>query len=183
VLAVALLLLGYVAYSTYVPQADRILPADDETSPQVRPNEPTATVPAVPPSEQGAEPQALPQQNTGPLERPPSPAPQPAERATPEAVPEPQQSPVAAAPDTAASSELVIVVDGESWLEIQDATGASRYSSLVQGPRTLAIEGTPPFNLLIGNAPAVEVRYAGEIVALRPHTRGRVARLTVPATP
>jgi cytoskeleton protein RodZ len=202
VLAVALLLLGYVAYNAYPPrETDRLAVSAvvDDAPPQALSEEPSAPA-APPPREEASEPVSA--QRSEPAEQSPPQVLEPAPvsgASAPPAVsqPEPQEATEADAPDTSSTPsdagdtpdasgalpKLVIAVDGESWLEVRDATGARRHVSLVQGPRTLRIDGTPPFSLVIGNAAAVEVRYAGEPIPLAPHTRGRVARLSVPPPP
>lgn len=202
VVAVALIILGYVAYNAYRPQPEQSgglggpppavqepdVATDGPTDIQP-PGEEAVEEPAVTASENAGEPSAPPaQEPAAPVpEQPVPPLPEVAteESVSPQVQTQEQSAPVAASPEQSATptAGLVISVDGESWLEVQDANGVRRFASLVQGSRTIRVAGTPPFTLLVGNARDVEVRYEGRPVALQPYTRGRVARLTVPATP
>jgi cytoskeleton protein RodZ len=197
VLAVALLLLGYLAFDAYRPPASPVVPEQPDAE------APQAPVPVVPaPTEQpAAEPQPAP-----PLQRdaqqqqsaePSEPAQQAVQPTQPTAAPEqtaqaPAEVPVRSEPPVASEpaedqrpaapmAPLSISVDDESWIQVTDATGARRYAGLVQGPRTLRVDGAPPFDVVVGNAAAVEIRYAGERVSLPSRRPGRVLRLTVPA--
>lgn len=92
-----------------------------------------------------------------------------------------EQAPQASAgAPAAAGGQLSLSIESESWVEITDGAGARRFAGLVQGPRVLTYEGPEPFSLVIGNAASAELRFDGQPVDLAPHTRGKVARLTVP---
>lgn len=67
----------------------------------------------------------------------------------------------------------------ESWVEIKQADGRSLISEKVAGGNTRIVEGKPPFALVIGNAPAVQLQYDDLGVDLAPHTKVGVARLTL----
>jgi cytoskeleton protein RodZ len=49
-----------------------------------------------------------------------------------------------------------------------------------EGGQTQTVSGQPPFDLTIGNAVDVTLRYNGKPVDLAPHTRQNVARFTLP---
>lgn len=204
VVAVALIVLAYVAYNTYVPRPDQpssvggLPPATQQ--PDAATGGPTGIQPpseeaveelAVTEAERAGEPSVPPPQEpvAAVAEQPASPSAEVTaeENVPPQAQAQDQQQPAPTVarpePPAAATAGLVISVNGESWLEVQDANGVRRFASLVQGSRTIRVDGTPPFTLLVGNAADVEVRYEGQPVALQPYRRGRVARLTVPATP
>jgi cytoskeleton protein RodZ len=72
----------------------------------------------------------------------------------------------------------VITLTAESWLSVQDAM-RSLVSELHPAGQTLTIKGQAPFQVNIGNAPAVSMTINGKPVDLRPHTKGAVATLTV----
>lgn len=76
---------------------------------------------------------------------------------------------------------LALDVRGESWLEVRDGDGRELFSGVARGPRRLEFAGAPPYSLVVGDYAEVEVRYGGESVSLAAHTRGKVARLSVPA--
>lgn len=77
---------------------------------------------------------------------------------------------------------LRVTVDGESWLNIQDADGVVLYNGLrrgAQGP--LNLDGARPFSLVIGAPTAVQLIIDGEVVDLSRYRPGQVARIQVPA--
>ncbi|RLK50219.1 cytoskeleton protein RodZ [Alkalispirillum mobile] len=75
---------------------------------------------------------------------------------------------------------LVLHISGNTWLEVRDASGDRLMVGNYSGDETHHLEGEAPYALVIGNAGQVRVEYDGESVDLGPHTRGNVARLTVP---
>lgn len=78
----------------------------------------------------------------------------------------------------AGAANLRLVASDESWVQVVDAAG-KRNSKLI-GPGTDAsFSGTPPFQVVIGNAPAVRLSYNNQTVDLRPFTGDKVARLTL----
>lgn len=171
---VAVLLLGYVGYTAYLSR-----------TPPVE-NEPSASVPAEEPqldeAEQAeAEAETAPEQTLAAAELPDEREDASLESEPLEAVSSPVEAASVVLPPPVTDSLLVLEVSGESWIEIEDAAGRRPVATLVQGPQTVQVDGSAPFRLVIGNAEAVQVRYAGEPVPLERHTRRTgVARLTVP---
>lgn len=92
---------------------------------------------------------------------------------------------LAAAPagaDKAASggnNRIELNFDQLSWVEIKQANGRILLSQLNQPGTRQVIEGVPPFEVVIGNAANVRLKYEGEAVDLRPHFKVDVARLTL----
>jgi cytoskeleton protein RodZ len=74
---------------------------------------------------------------------------------------------------------LTLAYKDSSWTEIRDRTGRVLLSRMNEGGQTQAVSGQPPFDLTIGNAVDVTLRYNGKPVDLAPHTRQNVARFTV----
>lgn len=68
---------------------------------------------------------------------------------------------------------------GESWVEVKDRSGRVLLSKLNLPGSEAEVSGRPPFKVIIGNAPDVEVRYNDREFPLEPHTRVAVARFTV----
>lgn len=120
---------------------------------------------------------------------PPAPAPQP---------PPPQSEPVAMAPAparveakpeakkpeppkvaAAEGSTLKFRFKGASWVEIRDAKGKLLLSRLNQPGSEAEVSGKPPFNVIVGNAPEVQLFYNDQEFDLEPHTKVAVARFTV----
>ena len=74
---------------------------------------------------------------------------------------------------------LELEFEQQSWVEIKQANGKILLSQLNQAGTSQLIEGVPPFEVVIGNAAKVRLKYDGEPVDLRPHFKIDVARLTL----
>ncbi len=84
----------------------------------------------------------------------------------------------AAAP---ASEPTITISFGDiSWTEIRDRDGRLLLSGMNPGGTEQSISGTPPFDIVIGNAADVRFTYRGKPVDLAPHTRKNVARFRLP---
>ena len=102
----------------------------------------------------------------------------------PDEVPEPppmvERSEVAApapAPEAVApEGRLVLHFREESWVEIRDRQQRLLYGLMSPGRREV-LSGTPPFQVVLGNAPGVELQYDGQPIDTAAHARGAVARL------
>lgn len=83
------------------------------------------------------------------------------------------------APDevTVAGPPLQLVAAADSWVEVTDAEGRQLELNLLRAGESRAYQGTPPFNVLLGRASAIEVYLDGARVDLSPWTRGDVARI------
>ena len=68
---------------------------------------------------------------------------------------------------------------GSSWVEIRDRKGKVLLSRLNPAGSEAEVAGQPPFNVIIGNAPEVQVFYNDHEFDLEPHTKVAVARFTV----
>lgn len=67
---------------------------------------------------------------------------------------------------------------GASWISVVDAQGVSLASRLLQQGEVLALEQTrPPLRVVLGNAPALTLRWRGQGQALDAYAQTRVARL------
>ena len=105
-----------------------------------------------------------------------SPAPEPATAApvaeeTPPVV-EREPEPPAVAP---ARAELRLRLDADSWVEVS-AGGRKLVAGILHAGSERTLRGQPPFEVLLGNAPAVEVEYNGKPFDTTSYRRGRVAR-------
>jgi len=93
---------------------------------------------------------------------------------------EPAPAPkVAAARAAADGNVLRFRFHGESWVEIRDSRGKVLYSKLNPAGSETEVAGTPPFNVIVGNAPEVQLFYNDQEFDLEPHTKVAVARFTV----
>lgn len=118
------------------------------------------------------------------LTPPGSVSPAPAAQLAPQAA---ASSPVVASaespgsPSTAAGASsagsVMLAARESSWIEVRDAKGAKLLSRHVRAGEEIALDGTAPFSLRIGNAPGVQLSYKGQAVDLGPMTRNNVARV------
>jgi len=67
----------------------------------------------------------------------------------------------------------------ESWVEIKDVGGKTLISQLNPAGSEQAVEGRPPFEVIIGNAQHVRLSYDDRPVDLAPHVKVEVARFTL----
>jgi cytoskeleton protein RodZ len=74
---------------------------------------------------------------------------------------------------------LKLVFKGSSWVEIRDAKGKILLSRLNPAGSEAEVSGRPPFNVIVGNAPEVQVFYNDHVFDLEPHTKVAVARFIV----
>lgn len=78
----------------------------------------------------------------------------------------------------AGPAEITLRFSQDSWVEME-----SHGRKLVVGTQPAGSERTvraePPVQLLLGNAPGVVVEYRGRVIDLKPHQRGKVARLVL----
>jgi cytoskeleton protein RodZ len=118
-----------------------------------------------------------------------TPAPEPqrvaaaAMAALPAATPAPAPQKAAAEPKKAAAASDGNVIKfrfkGASWVEIRDAKGRILLSRLNSPGSEAEVAGKPPFNVVVGNAPEVQMFYNDQEFDLEPHTKVAVARFTV----
>ncbi|MEO8629874.1 MAG: RodZ domain-containing protein [Betaproteobacteria bacterium] len=76
-------------------------------------------------------------------------------------------------------AQLKLVFEGDSWVRVTDATGATILSRMNPSGSERLVRGTPPFTLVVGNAQNVKLIYHDKDVDLQPHTRVDVARITL----
>jgi len=72
---------------------------------------------------------------------------------------------------------IALRFDGESWVQVRGPDGKVLLSQLNAAGTERIIEGRPPFDLVIGNAPQVRLSYDDRDVDLAPHLKIDVARL------
>lgn len=98
-----------------------------------------------------------------------APAGAPPASASPGAAPPPL--PAAAAPVSA------IKVTAATWVELRDGGGRVLWARTLAAGETAALAGPAPLRLVVGNASAASVVFAGRPIDLTPWTRDNVARL------
>ena len=184
-----------VAAASYEWYRGRLAPAGESALPRTAKVEPTvdtarsAAVSSKPlpnPLTEGTkqEPVAAPEPQASESSSTPAPSAPVSASSTPAVVPgaassaasEPATAP--SAPQAPAGSvALQLSYRGPSWTEIRDRDGQVLILRLVPAGSEQALSGTPPFEVVIGNAAAVRLVYRGVAVDLAPFTRGNVARL------
>jgi cytoskeleton protein RodZ len=91
----------------------------------------------------------------------------------------PAAAPTPVAPATEDVSAVVFTFRGTSWIEVKDHKGSVVLAVTGNRGTTQTASGSPPFDIVIGNAPEVGVMFHGEPVDLSRYTRQNVARLTL----
>ncbi|HEX8740304.1 MAG TPA: RodZ domain-containing protein [Casimicrobiaceae bacterium] len=84
-----------------------------------------------------------------------------------------------AQPAGSAAAPLVLKFNGGSWVEVRDASGRVILKATEAAGTTRSVDGNPPFQLTLGDAPKVAVTFRGQPLDLGPYTRGDVARVTL----
>jgi len=73
----------------------------------------------------------------------------------------------------------VLRFDQDAWAEVTDGSGRQLVSSLNPAGTERVVRGTPPYNIVIGNAQHVKVSYNNREVDLQPYVKVEVARFTL----
>ncbi len=96
---------------------------------------------------------------------------------------DPRNTPLTAASVVSRSGSgpkrIQLEFDELSWVEIKQANGRIMLSQLNPAGTKQVVEGAPPFDVVIGNAPKVRLTYDDTPVDLRPYFKIDVARLTL----
>lgn len=177
-LAAIVLLLGGVAWFAWqgqtgaVPRAKPVEPTPASTAPESAMTGAVQT-PVVKPST-GSSPQAVPALSTPTVIAAPAAASAPTE-ALPALASDAQVQPAV----NANERQLLLSFSGVSWVEIRDASNRILYSGNSTPDTRQSLRGRPPFQLVIGNAQSVKLRYEDRNIDLQPYTRVDVARLTL----
>ncbi|HQT31380.1 MAG TPA: DUF4115 domain-containing protein [Thiobacillus sp.] len=79
----------------------------------------------------------------------------------------------------AANGRLHLELGADSWTEVKDSSGKMLARKLVSAGSSLDVQGMPPFDLVIGNAPQALLTYNGRPIDLKPFVDGTVARFTL----
>jgi cytoskeleton protein RodZ len=114
-----------------------------------------------------------------------APKPEPARKAEPARVEAVKAAPARSEPAAdkivvgSGGSVLKFRFKGPSWVEIRDARGKLLLSKLNAPGSEAEVSGRPPFNVIVGNAPEVQLFYNDHEFDLEPHTKVAVARFTV----
>ena len=74
---------------------------------------------------------------------------------------------------------IVMTFERDAWVEVKDVNGQILFSQLNLAGTQQEIEGRGPFEMVIGNAQFVRLRYKDAPYDLKPYTRAEVARVTL----
>ncbi len=80
-------------------------------------------------------------------------------------------------------SQLEVRFSSDSWVEVLDAAGNILVADLKQADEVLLLEGVPPFEVYVANAPAVQLRYRGEVLELAMSPNDQGVRTLIGADP
>lgn len=78
---------------------------------------------------------------------------------------------------------IVLALSADSWVEISDARGKRLEYDLLRSGTTHTYTGRPPFEVLLGNAPGVDLEFNGTPFDFSAEIEGNLARFTVSAHP
>jgi cytoskeleton protein RodZ len=78
--------------------------------------------------------------------------------------------------------DIHIATVGEAWIEILDADDRRLHYSLMQAGTETDLGGTPPYRLVIGNSPVVQLRFRGRVIDLQAVSEQGIAKLTLEVT-
>ncbi len=84
-----------------------------------------------------------------------------------------------ASPLAPSGHQLSFSFADKSWVEVKDATQKTIFAQNNPGGTHQIVRGTPPFDLVIGNASTVQLQFDDKQIDLRPYTKVEVARLTL----
>ena len=82
--------------------------------------------------------------------------------------------------DDVPAADILISSSEDAWVEIRDASDERLHYGLIRPGEAASVNGNAPFNLVIGNAPSVEVIYQGQIIDLTSFSQEGVARVSLP---
>lgn len=90
------------------------------------------------------------------------------------------QEPAAVAEPVAdAPPRITLRFRRNSWVDIRDSTRSFKLVGIMKEGTQKTLGGKPPYNVVLGNANAVELQIDGKPYDLKPHIRGNVARFTL----
>lgn len=93
---------------------------------------------------------------------------------------QPQEAVTEAAVAVPVSKLLVFEFTDSCWTDVRDRDGKARIIGEMRSGTQRTLSGRlGPFNVVLGNAPAVRLTVDGEPFDLQPFTRGKVARFTL----
>lgn len=80
----------------------------------------------------------------------------------------------------AVANQLVVMLDGECWLEIRNAQNKVLFNGIKKAGERLEFNGEQPYKLKIGAPSVTRLQFNGESIDLSRFT-GKIAKITVPS--
>jgi cytoskeleton protein RodZ len=137
-----------------------------------------------PPSEPLPQMQSFVAQPAPATQKAPAPQQPPAAPVTPVPVAAPVAAPVVSLAPTvkhvAASGSIHMTFSEQTWVSVTDATGKEVFNKTKAADTEDTADGTPPFNIVIGNSAGIQMSYKDQPVDITSHTKANVARFTLP---
>jgi len=88
--------------------------------------------------------------------------------------------PVKTPPIILGTDVVELIASEDTWTEVVDASDVGLFYDLVKQNRTVVLKGTAPFNIFLGNAPAMEVKVNGIKIDMTKFVRSnKIAHFTV----
>lgn len=75
--------------------------------------------------------------------------------------------------------QLMFSFDDKSWVEVKDATKRTIFAQSNPPGTHQVVNGKPPFTVVVGNAPRVQLHYEERLIDMQPYTQVDVARFTL----
>ncbi len=75
--------------------------------------------------------------------------------------------------------QLIFSFDDKSWVEVKDATKRTIFAQSNPPGTRQVVNGKPPFAVVVGNAPHVQLQYEERAIDMQPYTKVDVARFTL----
>jgi len=92
---------------------------------------------------------------------------------------EAETAPVPESPPPSVPAEVVLRFVEDSWVDVRGAGGSFKLVGLRKAGEEIRLEGSPPYNMILGNARGVQLLVDGKPYDLSSKTRRNVARLTL----
>ncbi len=77
------------------------------------------------------------------------------------------------------AKDIVIQLNGTSWVDVKDSTGNFKLSGKMKKGDRHVFGGMPPYKIMLGNSGAVTLLVGGRPYDLKRHRRGTVTRFTL----
>ncbi|MFL0797084.1 MAG: DUF4115 domain-containing protein [Cellvibrionaceae bacterium] len=82
-------------------------------------------------------------------------------------------------PTLPVSEKLLLTFSEDSWVEVTDSKGDVLLTDLLQAGSTSELDGTPPYQVFLGNGLGVKIVYQGQLVEFKPDSDKSTARVFV----